>query len=149
MKNYDTIIDLYDRSVVASISDKHISSRLAIRTLRKVLDSQPVIKGGLILHSDQGTQYTSKTFVKFCESENITQSTSKACSPYDNALMERYFNTLKNECTNLYEFATEEALYQRVENLHMLTIIMCDYTVLMVIKHLMKPVGAALINDIF
>ena len=25
--------------------------------------------------------------------------------------MERYFNTLKNECTNLYEFTTEEALY--------------------------------------
>lgn len=27
--------------------------------------------------------------------------------------MERYFNTLKNECTNLYEFETEEALYQK------------------------------------
>ena len=40
---------------------------------------------------------------------------SKAGCPYDNAPMERYFNTLKNECTNLYEFATEEALYQRVE----------------------------------
>ena len=40
---------------------------------------------------------------------------SKAGYPYDNALMERYFNTLKNECTNLYEFETEEALYQKVE----------------------------------
>ncbi len=29
--------------------------------------------------------------------------------------MERYFNTLKNECTNLYEFATEETFYQKVE----------------------------------
>ncbi len=29
--------------------------------------------------------------------------------------MERYFNTLKNECINLYEFTTEEALYQTVE----------------------------------
>ena len=32
-----------------------------------------------------------------------------------NAPMERYFNTLKNECTNLYEFTTEETLYQKVE----------------------------------
>ena len=40
---------------------------------------------------------------------------SKAGYPYDNAPMERYFNTLKNECTNLYEFETEEALYQKVE----------------------------------
>ncbi|HJD12621.1 MAG TPA: hypothetical protein IAA03_02305 [Candidatus Ruminococcus avistercoris] len=40
---------------------------------------------------------------------------SKAGCPYDNVPMERYFNTLKNECTNLYEFHTEEALYQMVE----------------------------------
>ena len=40
---------------------------------------------------------------------------SKAGYPYDNAPMERYFNTLKNECTNLYEFTTEGTLYQKVE----------------------------------
>ena len=40
---------------------------------------------------------------------------SKAEYPYDNAPMERYFNTLKNEYTNIYEFETEEALYQTVE----------------------------------
>ena len=110
-----SIIDLHDRSIIASITDCHITSDLAIRTLKKALDSQPVIKGKLILHSDQGAQYTSKAFVEFCESVNVTQSMSKAGYPYDNAPMERYFNTLKNECTNLYEFTTEEALYQTVE----------------------------------
>lgn len=110
-----TIIDLYDRSVVASITDRHLTSDLAIRTLQKALDSQPVVKGELLLHSDQGSQYTSKAFVEFCESVHVTQSMSKAGYPYDNAPMERYFNTLKNECTNLYEFRTEEALYQAVE----------------------------------
>ena len=29
--------------------------------------------------------------------------------------MERYFNTLKNKCTNLHEYDKEEALYQAVE----------------------------------
>jgi len=110
-----TIIDLHDRSVVASITDRHITSDLAIRTLQKALDSQPAIKGELLLHSDQGSQYASKAFVEFCESVHITQSMSKAGYPYDNAPMERYFNTLKNECTNLYEFQTEAALYQAVE----------------------------------
>ena len=120
LKNHDvryncTIIDLYDRSVVASITDRHITSDLAIRTLQKALESQPAIKEQLILHSDQGTQYTSKAFTEFCESVNITQSMSKAGYPYDNAPMERYFNTLKNECINLYEFTTENVLYQKVE----------------------------------
>ena len=110
-----TIIDLYDRSVIASITDRNITSDLAIRTLQKALDSQPKINGDLILHSDQGTQFTSKAFVDFCESVHVTQSMSKAGYPYDNAPMERYFNTLKSECANLREFQTEESLYQTIE----------------------------------
>ena len=110
-----TILDLYDRSVVASITDRHITSDLAIRTLQKALDSQRLSGDGLILHSDQGSQYTSKAFIEFCESVHVTQSMSTAGYPYDNAPMERYFNTLKNECTNLYEFRTEEELYRSVE----------------------------------
>lgn len=97
------------------MTDRQITSGLAIRTLKKALESQPQIKGGLILHSDQGSQYTSKAFVEFCESVHVSQSMSRAGYPYDNAPMEKYFNTLKNECTNLYEFHTEEALYRAVE----------------------------------
>lgn len=110
-----TIIDLHDRSVIASITDRHITSDLAIRTLQKALESQPEIKGELILHSDQGSQFTSKAFVEFCESVQVPQSMSKAGYPYDNAPMERYFNTLKNELIYLYEYDTEEALYRAVE----------------------------------
>ena len=109
------ILDLYDWSVVASITDCHITSELAIRTLKKALESQGPAKGDLILHSDQGCQYTSKAFIEFCESVHVTQSMSKAGYPYDNAPMEMYFNTLKNECTNLYDFRTEKELYQAVE----------------------------------
>ena len=65
-----TIIDLHDRSVVAGITDQHITSDLAIRTLKNALESQPSLKGKLILHSDQGSQFTSKAFVEFCESYN-------------------------------------------------------------------------------
>ena len=59
--------------------------------------------------------YTSKAFLEYCEPVNVMQSMSKAGYPYDNAPMERYFNTLKNECMNLYDFLTEEELYQAVE----------------------------------
>ena len=109
------IIDLYDRSVAASITDRHITSDLAIRTLQKALDSQPGLKERIVLHSDQGSQYTSRAFTEYCESAHVIQSMSKAGYPYDNAPMERYFNTLKNECMNLYVFRTEEELCQTVE----------------------------------
>ena len=120
LKNHEvryncSILDLYDRSIVASITDRNMTSDLAVRTLKKALDSQPAVHGELILHSDQGSQYTSKTFVDFCESMHVTQSMSRAGHPYDNAPMERYFNTLKNEYTNHYEYRTEEELYRAVE----------------------------------
>ncbi len=116
-----SIIDLYDRSVMASIMDRHITSDLAIRTLQKALDSQSTLRNRLTLHSDQGSQYTSKAFVEFYESAGVTQSMSKAGYPYNNAPMEQYFSTMKNECTNLYEFRTEEAMYQAVEKVAYVT----------------------------
>lgn len=72
------IIDLYDCSVVASITDRNITSNHANQTLMKALESQPSIKEGLILHSNQGSQYMSKAFVKFCESLHVTKSMSKS-----------------------------------------------------------------------
>jgi len=107
-------LDLHDRSIVASITDKQITSDLAIRTLKKALESQKTIKGNLILHSDQGSQYTSKEFTEFCQEAGITQSMSKAGCPYDNAPMERYYNTLKNEFINLHYYHNDDELNQAV-----------------------------------
>ncbi len=115
-KRYNcTVLDLYDRSVIASITDRSITADLAIRTVKKALESQPYLKEGLILHSDQGSQYTSKEFAEFCMSAGIKQSMSKTGCPYDNAPMERYYNTLKNELIYLHYYHTDEELYSSIE----------------------------------
>ena len=57
-----SILDLYDRSIVASITDRAITSDLAIRTLQKALASQKITKGELMLHSDYAEE---KTIPKF------------------------------------------------------------------------------------
>lgn len=103
-KRYNcTIIDLSDRSVVASLDGNHITSELAIETLKIALNHHKP-KKGIILHSDQGSQFTSKEFNDFCEKSFIQQSMSRAGCPYNNAPMERYYNTLKHEFTNLFSF---------------------------------------------
>lgn len=73
-KRYNcTIIDLHDRSVVASITDRNITADLAKRTLEKAIEFQPGIElNNLMLHSDQGSQYTSKEFTEFCENLDIS-----------------------------------------------------------------------------
>lgn len=113
-KRYNcTIIDLYDRRVVASICDRKIDARLAINTLRKALENSGNPKN-VILHSDRGSQFTSKEFIEFCKEHHVLQSMSRPGCPYDNAPMERYFNTLKAELINLKTFRTEEQLYKEV-----------------------------------
>ena len=116
-KRYNcSIIDLHDRSVIASITGRNITTALAKETLQKAIDSQPRIDlSKLLIHSDQGSQYTSKEYTEFCESHGITQSMSKAGYPYDNAPMERYFNTLKNDLIYQHYYHTVEELYTAVE----------------------------------
>lgn len=101
-----SIIDLYDRSIVASKNGRFITSDLAIETVRKALRATGCNPAKLTLHSDQGSQFTSMEFIDFCEGLGIQQSMSKAGCPYDNAPMERYYNTLKNELVYLYQFDT-------------------------------------------
>ena len=71
-KRYNcTIIDLHDRSVISSITDENITADLAKRTLEKAIHSQPGTDlSKLLLHSDQGSQYTSKEFTEFCDVRN-------------------------------------------------------------------------------
>ena len=112
-----TIIDLFDRSVVASVTGKNITSQLAAETLGIALNSQPRLAvKGIILHSDQVSQFTSKEFTEFCKSNGVTQSMSRAGCYYDNAPMERYFNTLKNELIYHHYYRSEEQLYMAVSD---------------------------------
>lgn len=50
-----TIIDLYDRSVVASVTDSKMMTSLAVRTLKEAVSRQKDKLSRLILHSDQGS----------------------------------------------------------------------------------------------
>lgn len=88
-----------------------MTADLVKRTLQKAINSQPELDTNrLILHSDQESQYTSREFTEYCESVDITQSMSKVGCPYDNAPMERYYNTLKNELTNRHYYHSEKAI---------------------------------------
>ncbi|MBF1257039.1 MAG: DDE-type integrase/transposase/recombinase [Stomatobaculum longum] len=88
-----SFIDLYDRSVVAGENSSIITSSPAVRTLEKALSSAKAIPQNLILHSNQGSRFTSAEFVQHCRELGISQSMSRAGCPYDDAPMERDHNT--------------------------------------------------------
>ena len=78
MRYHCSIIDLYDRSVVAGENSSFITSSLAVRTFEKALSSAKATSQNLILHSDQGSQFTSAEFVQHCRKLGISQSMSRA-----------------------------------------------------------------------
>lgn len=57
-----SIIDLYDRSIVASVNGEHITTELAITTLKTAI-SHHKPKKGLIIQTDQGSQFTVKALL--------------------------------------------------------------------------------------
>lgn len=87
-----------------------MTSELAKETLEKALSSQKKRPKGLILHSDQGSQFASYNFTEFCLENEVTQSMSKAGCPYDNAVMERFFRILKFELINRFQFTSDKQL---------------------------------------
>jgi transposase InsO family protein len=57
-------------------------------------------------HSDRGSQYTSKDFNELCRIHAITQSMSRKGACWDNAVVEAFFGTLKNELIDVYSWPT-------------------------------------------
>ena len=91
------IKDLYDKSIVAYKYATDMSARLVIDTVRAaVKGAQPSAK--LLLHSDNGFQYTSMAYFNVTKANGIEPSMSRVGCPYDNACVESFFSLLKNEC---------------------------------------------------
>lgn len=56
----------------------------------------------LVLHSDRSSNYTSKSFCDLLNEYGFVQSFSKPGTPYDNAVIESFFQNFKTECFNHY-----------------------------------------------
>jgi transposase InsO family protein len=67
------------------------------------LAARPV-QSGLIHHSDQGVQYASTQYTERLKSAGIRISMSRQGNPYDNAIAESFFKTLKYEEVYLWEY---------------------------------------------
>ena len=91
-----TILDLYDRKVVSYCISKYNNIPLVIETLNKAVKSRKNLFG-LILHSDQGFQYTSYEYKHICECKGIQISMSRKGTPIDDSPIESFHAILKKE----------------------------------------------------
>lgn len=91
-----TIKDLYDGFIVAHQVSASNSIQLVTNTLKQATQKEHITQK-LILHSDQGTQYSSSQYFDLTCQSHITPSMSRRGNCWDNAPMENFFSHLKEE----------------------------------------------------
>ncbi|UTW43960.1 IS3 family transposase [bacterium SCSIO 12844] len=89
-----TVVDLFSRKVVGLAMSQRITADLVLRAVNQAVKRrQP--DSGLILHSDRGSQYTSRVYHQLTKKHRIRLSMSSTVNCYDNAVAESFFHTLK------------------------------------------------------
>jgi transposase InsO family protein len=89
------IKDLYDKRIVGYDVSKTYDSIFVTRCIEKALNENKV--DDLIIHSDRGAQFTSSEYITLLNKYKVNISMSRKASPLDNAPIESFFRTFKNE----------------------------------------------------
>lgn len=90
------VMDLYSRRIVGWHVDKRMTTDLISKAMIKAYNLRQPPKG-LVFHSDRGSQYTSKRFRKLLNSYGMRASMGDVGACWDNAVVERFFGSLKHD----------------------------------------------------
>ena len=110
------ILDLGTKEIVGWSLSKTPDTELAKSALRNAIQRKNPNTKNLLLHSDQGTQYTSNMFDVYCNKFKLIRSMSRKGNCWDNAVIERFFRNLKTERLNTLSFINHQAVVSEVES---------------------------------
>lgn len=90
------VLDLYSRAIVGWAMSRRINGQLVLDALNMAVQQRGKPKGVLV-HSDQGSQYTAESYRDMLQKHRMTCSMSRKGECLDNAVAESFFHTLKEE----------------------------------------------------
>jgi len=107
------IMDAFSRKVIGYAVSARLDASLTLEALHMAVGER---RPGpdLTHHSDQGWQYASTEYVDELKRYGFSISMSRRGNPYDNAMMESFFKTLKQEEVYLYEYETIDDVLARL-----------------------------------
>ena len=107
------VIDLYSRKVVGWSMSSRMKAQMVCDALEMaVWQRRP--DAGLIHHSDRGSQYASRDFRKLLNLHGFKGSMSKRGDCWDNAVVESFFGTLKQERVQWKNYQTRAEAQQDI-----------------------------------
>lgn len=107
------VLDLYDRQVVGWAMAGHMRSELVLAALEMAVGRRRP-PPGLVHHSDRGSQYASRVYRKTLEQPQMEASMSRKGNCWDNAVMERFFGSLKSEWLADQRYLTRDQARQDI-----------------------------------
>ena len=92
-----TILDAYTKQILAYALSESLEVDFVLETVATLIKEHGVsLQQETILHSDQGSHYTSRKFVQILEDEGLRQSMSRRGNCWDNAPQESFFGHMKD-----------------------------------------------------
>lgn len=101
------VMDLYARNIVGWSMSPRMTEDLVLSAITMAYWKRKP-ESTIHLHSDQGSQYSSRKCKKLLESLNIKQSMSRRGNCHDNAVAESFFNNLKKEKVRGRQYKTRD-----------------------------------------
>ena len=117
------VLDTYSRRVVGWSIDSAQTSTLVTNALGMAISNRrPVPGSGLIIHSDQGVQFTSWAFTRRAQESGLLPSMGSVGDCFDNAVIESFWGRMQTELLNRRRWRTRvelaNALFEYLEVFH-------------------------------
>jgi len=109
-----SVLDMASRRVLGFALSQHHDAQLAYGALAMAVAVRGGQVPGVILHTDQGSEYTAKALRQACSRLGVTQSMGRPGSALDNAVIESWHSTLEFELRSREMFATRAQARARV-----------------------------------
>jgi putative transposase len=105
----DSVLDVGSRRVLGFALGEHHDAELAYGALVMAVAVRGGAVPGVIMHTDQGSEYTAAYFRAACQRLSISQSMGRPGSALDNAVIESWHSTLEFELRRVEHYATRAA----------------------------------------
>jgi transposase InsO family protein len=102
----DSVMDTGSRRILGHALGEHHDAALAYGALAMAVAVRGGTVPGVVFHTDQGSEYTARSFRAACERLGIAQSMGRPGSALDNAVIESWHSTLEFELRSQHAFAT-------------------------------------------
>jgi putative transposase len=109
-----SVLEVASRRVLGFTLGERHDAQLAYGALAMALAIRGGQAPGVIFHSDQGSEYTARSFRAACQRLGVQQSMGRPGSALDNAVIESWHSTLEFELRSVEHFTTRAAARARV-----------------------------------